>query len=158
MSFHSTEILATILFAIAVLHTFLVQRFQHLALKFPEGSVGENFLHLLGEVEIVFGLWAGALVCALVAIPKHTGGVRMLGIPTVRDRVVQAAIKAVLKPLLNPTFSSHSYGFRPGRNQRQAVEAAARLATSAAPGSASSQLFEAGARRSQSPPQAIEEH
>jgi group II intron reverse transcriptase/maturase len=63
-----------------------------------------------------------------VEIPKPTGGVRMLGIPTVRDRVVHAAIKAVLEPILEPTFSDHSYGFRPGRNQRQAVEAARKWA------------------------------
>lgn len=53
------EITALILFVLAVVHTFLVKKFQHLALKFPEGSVGENVFHLLGEVEIVFGLWAG---------------------------------------------------------------------------------------------------
>ncbi len=63
-----------------------------------------------------------------VEIPKPTGGVRMLGIPTVRDRVVHAAVRAVLEPILEPTFSDHSYGFRPGKNQRQAVEAAQRWA------------------------------
>lgn len=52
---------ATLIFAIAILHTFLVKRFQTLALKYPEGSVGENAFHLLGEVEVVFGLWSGVL-------------------------------------------------------------------------------------------------
>ena len=47
----------TILFGLAVLHTFLVKRFEHLAHKYPEGSVGENFFHFLGEVEAVFGIW-----------------------------------------------------------------------------------------------------
>lgn len=59
-----------------------------------------------------------------VEIPKPQGGVRLLGIPTVTDRVVHGALKAVLEPIWEPRFSEGSYGFRPGRNQRQAVEAA----------------------------------
>lgn len=60
-----------------------------------------------------------------VEIPKPDGaGVRKLGIPCVRDRVVHAAIKAVLEPILDPLFSRHSYGFRPGVGQWQAVRAA----------------------------------
>lgn len=62
---HSTEILASILFAIAILHIFSIRRFQRLALKFREGSVAENLFHLLGEVEIVFGFWAGILVLSI---------------------------------------------------------------------------------------------
>jgi group II intron reverse transcriptase/maturase len=50
----------------------------------------------------------------------------MLGIPTVRDRVLHAALKAVLEPIFEPLFSEHSYGFRPKRNQQQAVKAAQR--------------------------------
>ncbi len=61
-----------------------------------------------------------------VEIPKPSGGVRKLGIPTVRDRVVQAAVKAALEPILDPLFSENSYGFRPGRSQRHAVEVAQR--------------------------------
>jgi group II intron reverse transcriptase/maturase len=61
-----------------------------------------------------------------VEIPKpgKNAGVRLLGVPCVRDRVVQATLKLILEPILDPLFSEHSYGFRPGRNQRQAVEAA----------------------------------
>lgn len=59
-----------------------------------------------------------------VEIPKPQGGKRLLGIPCIRDRVIQAAIKALLEPLLDPKFSDHSYGFRPGRSQKQAIEAA----------------------------------
>lgn len=59
------EILGTLLFVLAVLHTFSIKFFRHLALRFPEGSVQENLLHLLGEVEIVFGFWAGALVVGI---------------------------------------------------------------------------------------------
>jgi len=62
---HTIQVLGTILFALAVLHTFSIKVFQHLALKFPEGSVQENLFHLLGEVEIVFGLWAGVLVAGI---------------------------------------------------------------------------------------------
>lgn len=59
-----------------------------------------------------------------VEIPKPDGGVRILGVPTIRDRVLQASIRGVLEPILEPIFSANSYGFRPGRNQEQAVKAA----------------------------------
>lgn len=59
-----------------------------------------------------------------VGIPKPDGGVRELGIPTVADRLIQQALLQVLQPLLDPSFSEHSYGFRPGRNAQQAVLAA----------------------------------
>ena len=56
-----------------------------------------------------------------VQIPKPTGGTRDLGIPTVIDRVIQQAVLQRLQPLWDPTFSEHSYGFRPGRSAQQAV-------------------------------------
>ena len=59
-----------------------------------------------------------------VTIPKPDGGERELGIPTVTDRLIQQALLQVLQPILDPTFSSHSYGFRPGRSAHQAVLAA----------------------------------
>lgn len=60
-----------------------------------------------------------------VEIPKPgSKEKRKLGVPCVRDRVVQASLKQLLEPIFEPLFSEHSYGFRPGRNQRQAVEAA----------------------------------
>lgn len=58
----SIKYVATICFAFAVLHTFSVKYFQQLAHKHPEGSVKENLYHLLGEVEVVFGLWAGIFI------------------------------------------------------------------------------------------------
>ena len=65
-----------------------------------------------------------------VEIPKPGGkGIRLLGVPTVRDRVVQATLKLLLEPIFEPLFSAHSYGFRPGRSQRQAVEAAQEIVT-----------------------------
>jgi len=59
-----------------------------------------------------------------VDIPKPGGGTRMLGIPTVLDRLIQQAIHQVLAPLWEPQFSAHSYGFRPKRSAAQAVKAA----------------------------------
>ena len=56
-----------------------------------------------------------------VEIPKPAGGVRLLGVPTVNDRVIQQAIAQVLNPLIDPTFSEASHGFRPGRNAHGAV-------------------------------------
>jgi RNA-directed DNA polymerase len=56
-----------------------------------------------------------------VEIDKPDGGVRKLGIPTVLDRLVQQAVQQVLQKQWDPTFSEHSYGFRPGRSTKQAV-------------------------------------
>jgi len=56
-----------------------------------------------------------------VEIPKPDGGVRLLGIPTVLDRVIQQAIAQVLSPIYEREFSDNSYGFRPGRNAHQAI-------------------------------------
>lgn len=66
-----------------------------------------------------------------VEIPKPNGkGVRLLGIPTVKDRVFHMAIKQVLEPIIDPTFSTSSYGFRPNRNQRLAIQAAQHIVQS----------------------------
>ncbi len=65
-----------------------------------------------------------------IAKPGKGAGVRLLGVPCTRDRVVQATLKLLLEPILDLTFSDHSYGFRPGFNQQQAVESAQRIITS----------------------------
>lgn len=65
-----------------------------------------------------------------VVIPKPDGGERELGIPTVTDRLIQQALLQTLQPLLDPTFSEHSYGFRPGRRAQDAVLAAQRYVSS----------------------------
>ncbi len=61
-----------------------------------------------------------------VEIPKSSGGVRPLGIPTVLDRFVQQLMVQVLQPIFDPTFSEHSHGFRPGRRAHDAVREAQR--------------------------------
>jgi group II intron reverse transcriptase/maturase len=64
-----------------------------------------------------------------VGIPRPDGSERELGIPTVTDRLIQQALLQVLQPLIDPTFSAHSYGFRPGCRARDAVLAAQRYAS-----------------------------
>jgi RNA-directed DNA polymerase len=59
-----------------------------------------------------------------VLIPKPDGGERELGIPTVTDRLIQQALLQVMQPMIDPTFSEYSYGFRPGRRAHDAVKAA----------------------------------
>jgi RNA-directed DNA polymerase len=59
-----------------------------------------------------------------VEIPKPDGGVRLLGIPTVIDRLIQQAMAQALTPLFEPRFSDHSYGFRPGRSAHDAIRVA----------------------------------
>jgi Na+/H+ antiporter NhaD/arsenite permease-like protein len=62
------EILATVLFGVAVLHTFCVKRFARWAHQYPSGSIKENILHFLAETEVVFGLWAAALFVGIAAL------------------------------------------------------------------------------------------
>jgi RNA-directed DNA polymerase len=57
-----------------------------------------------------------------VPIPKKSGGVRILGVPTVSDRVAQMVIKMELEPKLDPIFHSDSYGYRPNKSAHQAIE------------------------------------
>ncbi len=59
-----------------------------------------------------------------VEIPKASGGIRLLGIPTVTDRFIQQAIAQVLTPIFDPTFSDNCYGFRPNRRAHDAVRKA----------------------------------
>ena len=57
-----------------------------------------------------------------VEIEKPDGGTRQLGIPTIKDRVIQQAIAQILTPIFDPTFSNNSFGFRPNRNGQQAAK------------------------------------
>ena len=56
-----------------------------------------------------------------VPIPKKTGGERILGVPTVSDRIAQTAVTLVLEPILEPVFHADSYGYRPGRSAHDAI-------------------------------------
>jgi RNA-directed DNA polymerase len=56
-----------------------------------------------------------------VAIPKKSGGQRILGVPTVADRVAQMVVKRVIEPILDPVFLADSYGYRPGKSALDAV-------------------------------------
>ncbi len=59
-----------------------------------------------------------------VEIPKKAGGTRMLGVPTVADRIAQTVVCMVLEPETEPVFHADSYGYRPGRSALQAVATA----------------------------------
>lgn len=69
----AVEFAASVFFALAILHTFSVKIFQHLARQYPEGSVLENLFHWLGEVEMVFGIWASFFLAyfALMVSPSE---------------------------------------------------------------------------------------
>lgn len=62
------ELLATVLFALAVVHTFFVKKFANWAHHYPQGSIPENLLHFLAETEVVFGLWAAVLFALLALV------------------------------------------------------------------------------------------
>lgn len=68
MSPQPIEILASVFFGLAVLHTFCVKRFAHWAHRCPSGSVQGHLLHFLAETEVVFGVWAAALFLGIVAV------------------------------------------------------------------------------------------
>jgi group II intron reverse transcriptase/maturase len=109
--------------------------------KANKGAAGVDGLDIEQTAEHLLSQWAAIREQLLsgvyrpspvrcVVIPKPDGGQRELGIPTVTDRLIQQALLQVLQPLLDPTFSEHSYGFRPGRCAQDAVLAAQRYVSS----------------------------
>ncbi len=88
---------------------------------------GSHLVEELGKLKQELEGWSylpGPVLRVEIPKPGKGAGVRLSGIHSVRDRVVQATLKLILEPILDPEFSDNSYGFRPGRNQHQAVEAA----------------------------------
>jgi len=74
--------------------------------------------------ELLRGIYRPSPVKRVEIRKPDGGGMRKLGVPTALDRFVQQAVLQVLQPIFDPTFSDHSYGFRPGRSAHQAVAAA----------------------------------
>ena len=100
--------------------------------KANKGSAGSDGLSIADTWEQLKSHWATIKSSLLhgtyrpqpvrrVLIPKSDGSQRELGIPTVTDRLIQQSLLQVLHPLIDPGFSDHSYGFRPGRSAHQAV-------------------------------------
>jgi len=83
-----------------------------------EKKLGDNLYRLWSRMES--GSYFPPPVKA-VPIPKKSGGVRILGVPTVADRVAQTVVKQVLEPILEPIFDDNSYGYRPGRSAHDAI-------------------------------------
>jgi hypothetical protein len=75
---HLGHYLATTCFALAVIHTFLTKRFQHQAQKYRAGSTAENIFHLVGEIEVVFGLWSGIYILTVIALQGRTAAIEYL--------------------------------------------------------------------------------
>jgi hypothetical protein len=103
--------LAALLFGLAIVHTFLVKYFRKLAHHFEEGSVGENFFHLLGEVEIVFGLWAALLLVMIAGLSSPQAALAYLDSRNFSEPAFVFVILAVCstQPVLDMTEAVVSF-------------------------------------------------
>jgi RNA-directed DNA polymerase len=130
---HATENTGSALLKAALTRENLQQALKRV--RANKGAAGVDGLDISQTVEHLRTAWLAIREQLLrgtyrpspvrrVTIPKPDGGERELGIPTVTDRLIQQALLQVLQPILDPTFSEHSYGFRPGRRAHDAVLAA----------------------------------
>lgn len=99
----SFEIISTVCFILAIFHTFSVKQFQNLATKYKEGTVGENLFHLLGEVEVVFGLWAGIFILLSSLLTDKQTSLEYLNSRNFTEALFVFVIMVVCstKPILN---------------------------------------------------------
>ena len=130
---HTTENTGSVLLQAALTRENLQRAFKRV--RANKGAAGVDGLdidqtarHLATEwpvirQQLLAGTYRPSAV-RRVTIPKPDGGQRELGIPSVTDRLIQQALLQVLQPIVDPTFSEHSYGFRPGRRAHDAVLAA----------------------------------
>lgn len=97
------QYVATALFGIAILHTFLVKKFAAIAHRYPVGSVGENFFHLLSEIEVVFGFWAGVLILFLALSLSPTAAIEYVDTRNFTEPIFVFVIMTVCatKPILD---------------------------------------------------------
>lgn len=114
----------------------LEQAFKHVkSNKGAPGIDGESVLDFASNLELNIEFLHGRLKTNTyvpspvrrVEIEKPDGGTRLLGIPTVKDRVVQQALVNIIEPIFDPTFHPSSYGYRPKHSQHQAVAKAERF-------------------------------
>ena len=108
-----------------VLRAFKVVKANHGAVGIDGVSIADYEEKLNGNAYKLWNRMTSGSYCPkpvrAVAIPKKSGGHRVLGIPTVEDRVAQQIVKSYLEPKVVPTFHPDSYGYRPGKNAHQAV-------------------------------------
>ena len=127
---HKTEHTGSVLLLAALTRENLQRAFKRV--KANKGAAGVDGLDITQTARHLVTAWPAIREQLLsgvyrpspvrrVTIPKPEGGERELGIPTVTDRLIQQALLQVLQPILDPTFSEHSYGFRPGRRAHDAV-------------------------------------
>ncbi|TCT09612.1 reverse transcriptase (RNA-dependent DNA polymerase) [Paralcaligenes ureilyticus] len=130
---HGKERTGSALLQAALTRENLKQAFKRV--RANQGAAGVDGLDIDQTSRLLANTWPGIREQLLsgacrpspvrrVMFPNPDGGQRELGIPTVTDRLIQQALLQVLQPLLDPTFSEHSYGFRPGRRAQDAVLAA----------------------------------
>lgn len=99
----SIQYAGTICFVLAILHTFSVKFFQKQAHHFAAGSVGENFFHFLGEVEVVFGIWAAVFIAAYSLLDTSHAAVQYLESRSFTEPLLVFVLMTICatKPILN---------------------------------------------------------